>query len=198
MIDAPLDQGAHFALAATYYQITQQYPSLSQPPTIEVSSRRTVLAFQMDSDDKLFATAYVSVIPFNDAATTQKNLIALMKMIQSHDAGNLNVKESKHVQQCSKSLNQAISKVDQIKISNSFPKIGESINFFQIPTQMVLINSRGQKLSVYHHPAFGKRLIKKYDPNNTTAAKLVESTKLAETTLSNVLDFIKGFHNIDV
>ena len=120
-----------------------------------------------------------------------------MKMIQSHDAGNLNVKESKHVQQCSKSLNQAISKVDQIKISNSFPKIGESINFFQIPTQMVLINSRGQKLSVYHHPAFGKRLIKKYDPSNATAAKLVESTKLAQTALSNVLDFIKGFHNLD-
>ena len=198
VIDAPLDQGAHFALAATYYQITQQYPGLSQPPTIEVSSRRTVLAFKMDSDDKLFATAYVAIIPFNDAATTQKNLIALMKMIQSNDAGNLNVKESKHVQQCSKALNQAISKVDQIKISNSFPKIGASINFFQIPTQMILINSRDQKLGVYHHQAFGKRLIKKYDPNNSTAGKLVESSKLAQTTLSNVLDFIKGFHNIDV
>ncbi|WP_341730735.1 pentapeptide repeat-containing protein [Microcoleus sp. EPA2] len=198
VIDAPLDQGAHFALAATYYQITQQYPGLSEPPTIEVNSRRTTLAFKMDSDDKLFATAYVAIIPFNDAAITQKNLIALMKMIQSHDAGNLNVKESKHVQHSSKALNQAISKVDQIKISNSFPKIGASINFFQIPTQMILINSRDQRLSVYHHQAFGKRLIKKYDPNNSTAGKFVESSKLSQTNLSNVLDFIKGFHNIDV
>src|ERR687885_153807 len=174
VIDSPLDQGAHFALAATYYQIAQQYPTLSQPPTIEVSSRRTVLAFKMDSDDKLFATAYVAIIPFNDAATTQKNLIALMKMIQSHDAGKLNVKESKHVQLCSKALNQAISKVDQIKISSSFPKIGESINFFQIPTQMILINSRDQRLIVYHHPAFGKRLIKKYDQSNSTSGKRSE------------------------
>jgi hypothetical protein len=198
VIDSPLDQGAHFALAATYYQIAQQYPTLSQPPTIEVSSRRTVLAFKMDSDDKLFATAYVAIIPFNDAATTQKNLIALMKMIQSHDAGKLNVKESKHVQLCSKALNQAISKVDQIKISSSFPKIGESINFFQIPTQMILINSRDQRLSVYHHPAFGKRLIKKYDQSNSTSGKLAESTKLAQANISTFLDFIKGFHNIDV
>src|SRR6476469_4239461 len=198
VIDSPLDQGAHFALAATYYQIAQQYPSLSQPPTIEVSSRRTVLAFKMDSDDKLFATAYVAIIPFNDAATTQKNLIALMKMIQSHDAGKLNVKESKHVQLCSKALNQAISKVDQIKISSSFPKIGESINFFQIPTQMLLINSRDQRLSVYHHPAFGKRLIKKYEPSNSTSGKLAESTKLAQANITSILDFIKGFHNIDV
>jgi uncharacterized protein YjbI with pentapeptide repeats len=198
VIDSPLDQGAHFALAATYYQIAQQYPSLSQPPTIEVSSRRTVLAFKMDSDDKLFATAYVAIIPFNDAATTQKNLIALMKMIQSHDAGKLNVKESKHVQLCSKALNQAISKVDQIKISSSFPKIGESINFFQIPTQMILINSRDQRLSVYHHPAFGKRLIKKYEPSNSTSGKLAESTKLAQANITSILDFIKGFHNIDV
>ncbi|MEG4350940.1 pentapeptide repeat-containing protein [Microcoleus sp. LAD1_D5] len=198
VIDSPLDQGAHFALAATYYQIAQQYPSLSQPPTIEVSSRRTVLAFKMDSDDKLFATAYVAIIPFNDAATTQKNLIALMKMIQSHDAGKLNVKESKHVQLCSKALNQAISKVDQIKISSSFPKIGESINFFQIPTQMILINSRDQRLSVYHHPAFGKRLIKKYEPSNSPSGKLAESTKLAQANITSILDFIKGFHNIDV
>src|SRR5919202_716579 len=198
VIDSPLDQGAHFALAATYYQIAQQYPTLSQPPTIEVSSRRTVLAFKMDSDDKLFATAYVAIIPFNDAATTQKNLIALMKMIQSHDAGKLNVKESKHVQLCSKALNQAISKVDQIKISSSFPKIGESINLFQIPTQMILINSRDQRLSVYHHPAFGKRLIKKYDQSNSTSGKLAESTKLAQANISTFLDFIKGFHNIDV
>jgi hypothetical protein len=198
VIDSPLDQGAHFALAATYYQIAQQYPTLSQPPTIEVSSRRTVLAFKMDSDDKLFATAYVAIIPFNDAATTQKNLIALMKMIQSHDAGKLNVKESKHVQLCSKALNQAISKVDQIKISSSFPKIGESINFFQIPTQMILINSRDQRLSVYHHPAFGKRLIKKYDQSNSTSSKLAESTKLAQANITTFLDFIKGFHNIDV
>src|SRR6476469_336815 len=198
VIDSPLDQGAHFALAATYYQIAQQYPSLSQPPTIEVSSRRTVLAFKMDSDDKLFATAYVAIIPFNDAATTQKNLIALMKMIQSHDAGKLNVKESKHVQLCSKALNQAISKVDQIKISSSFPNIDDNINFFQIPTQMLLINSRDQRLSVYHHPAFGKRLIKKYEPSNSTSGKLAESTKLAQANITSILDFIKGFHNIDV
>ena len=121
-----------------------------------------------------------------------------MKMIQSHDAGKLNVKESKHVQLSSKALNQAISKVDQIKISSSFPKIGESINFFQIPTQMILINSRDQRLSVYHHPAFGKRLIKKYDPSNSTSGKLAESTKLAQANISTFLDFIKGFHNIDV
>lgn len=198
IIDAPLDQGAHFALAATYYQITQQYPGLAQPPSIEVSSRRTVLAFKMDSDDQLFATAYVAIIPFNDAATTQKNLIALMKTIQAHDIGNLTVKESKHVQQLSKALNQAISKVDQIKISNSFPKIGESINFFQIPTQMVLINSRDQRLVVYHHPAFGKRLMKKYNRANSSGNKLAEYPKLSQTPLNSILDFVKGFHNLDV
>ncbi|HLO47999.1 MAG TPA: pentapeptide repeat-containing protein [Kamptonema sp.] len=198
IIDAPLDQAAHFALAATYYQITQQYPGITQPPSIEVSSRRTVLAFKMDSDDQLFGTAYVAIIPFNDAAITQKNLIALMKIIQANDAGNLTVKESKHVQQLSKALNQAISKVDQIKVSTSFPKIGDSINFFQIPTQMVLINSRDQRLSVYHHPAFGKRLIKKHIPVSSGASKLAEVNKMALTPVDDLINFIKGFHNVDV
>ena len=63
---------------------------------------------------------------------------------------------------------------------------------------MVLINSRDQRLSVYHHPAFGKRLIKKHIPANPAGSKLAEVPKMALTPISDMVDFIKGFHNADV
>jgi hypothetical protein len=50
-----------------------------------VGVRRTALTFRIDSNAELFTIAYFAILPFNDAAATHQNIIALVNMLQSQD-----------------------------------------------------------------------------------------------------------------
>ncbi|MHC5828504.1 MAG: pentapeptide repeat-containing protein, partial [Nostoc sp.] len=99
IVDAALEHEANFAIAGAYYQIAQEYRGLKQPPSIDNGRRRTVFTFYLDSDEALFSTAYIVILPFLDAASTQKNISSLVEMINSEVAANQDFKSPDMVKQ---------------------------------------------------------------------------------------------------
>ncbi len=192
IIDAPLDQEAHFTLAATYYQLSQQYSVLSQPPSIKVGRRRTLLTFAIDNETQLFSTAFVAILPFEDASQTKKTIIALMQMLQSPGSEKLEIKDFKVIQSLSKILSQTVSEVFEIQVLNTQLR-AEKKKFFKAPTHTVLTNSSSQTFSLYHHPEFGKRLVKASSFNSPDTVTSIEPMQFALPPLSILVDFIKNF-----
>jgi uncharacterized protein YjbI with pentapeptide repeats len=180
-VDAPLSADAHLALAVAYHQIAQRYPAMSNPPNIEVSGRRTTLTFRISSDTRLFSTAYVAVLPFRDAATTQEKIIHLVQMIESEEITNL--------------LNQAMGKLEEIQKSETFSKLVKREKFFQAPTLTILTNSGNRSLDVHHNLRFGKRWMKNASdvmallPNAAS-----EDQSFSLPPVSVVINFIQGLH----
>ena len=180
IVDAPLDQDAHLALALAYHQIANRYPDIIHPPSIEVGHRRSKLTFRMNSDTLLFSTSYVAILPFKDAAVTQENLSHLVQMIES--------------QEIRKMLGEAKEKVKEIKTSPTFSRIVQKGRFFQAPTQTVLTNSGDRTLDVHHHPNFGKRLIHLSPNIGVPPGGLAGAPNLNLPPVSIVVSFIKGLH----
>lgn len=200
VIDAPIDNASYYALATVYYHIGREYPELGQPPSIEVSSRKTTISLMMNSDRQLFANAYAAIIPFYDAAKTQENLVRMTKQLQTlSKEGKLDRKEIEHVRQIHQLLDAAIKQVKEINVANILPpKIGESTNFFHIPTKMVVINSSNGKINVYHHPTFGKPPVNQYGSGNSNVETLIQTPETKMHPASVVREFIKGFHNLNL
>ncbi len=199
VIDAPLDNAGYYALAAVYYEIGKQYEDLiDRPPSIDVSSRKTTLSFSMKSDRQLFATAYVAILPFYDALKTQENLVKMMKQLQLLlKEGFLGQREVNHIKQLGQVLERGIRQRKNIDVSKLFPQIGESTNFFHIPTKMVLINSSSGKINVYHHPTFGKPAIDISGKSKYDAETVLQNSEINLLPQAIVVEFIKGFHNQD-
>ena len=198
VIDAPLDNASYYALATIYYEIGKKYPELSQPPSLEVSSRKTTISFSMDSDSKLFATAYVAILPFYDAGKTQENIVQMMKQLkQILKEGILERKEFKQIEELCQVLGLGIKQVQNINSSTLFPQIGESLNFFHIPTKMVLINSSHGKINVYHHPTFGKPVIDSSGEKQYDAETVLQNSGINLLPQATLVEFIKGFHNLN-
>lgn len=198
VIDAPLDQEANFALANAYHQIALQYPGLSQPPSITVGYRRTVLTFRVDSDEQLFPTAYVAILPFENAAATQRNIITLIKQIRAHATTHLSIPELRRIQHLSTVLGQTLNQVNAVDLSKIFPATVEKASFFYSPTHTILLNSSDQSLSAYHDPSFGKRFMNSANSMNAKAAGSQGTyQQFAVPPVSAVVDFIRGFYSID-
>lgn len=199
VIDAPLDQEANFALANAYHQIALQYAGLSQPPSIAVGYRRTVLTFRVENDEQLFPTAYVAILPFENAAATQRNIITLIKQIRAHATSHLSIPELRRIQQLSTTLSQTLNQVHAIELSKIFPTMERRASFFNAPTHTILLNSSDQSLSVYHDPSFGKRFMNSANTTNQkTSADQGNSSQFAIPPLNIVVDFIRGFYSIEV
>lgn len=179
-VDAPLTADAHLALAVAYHQIAQRYPGLSNPPNIEVSGRRTTLTFRINTDARLFSTAYVAILPFKDAAITQEKIFRLVQMIESPDISNL--------------LNQATSKLAEIKKSETFTKMVKREKFFAASTLTVLTNSGNRTLDVHHNPYFGKRWLTATENIELPSTSLSENQQFALPPVSVVISFIQGLH----
>lgn len=194
IVDRPLDHEANFALAGAYHQIAQQYREIKQPPSIEIGRRRTVFTFEVDSDENLFPTAYIAILPFKDATITQKNICTALEMIFSSDIDKLGLKESNRVKLLTNLLEQAINNTIAIKNKKIIFDIAAKLNFFQAPTQTILTNSSAQNLILHEHPYFGKKIINRNDEN--TSIYEISSEALLITSLSMVVDFVKGFHYI--
>jgi hypothetical protein len=197
VIDAALEHEANFALAGTYYQIAQEYQRLKQPPSMESGSRRTVFTFRVDSDEALFPTAYIAIMPFLDATTTQNNIVNMVEMINSEVITNQSLKSSQMVKQLNILIEQAISKATIIKQIKKNLEVAAKLNFCKTPTQIILTNSSAHTLIVHENPNFGKKFIKRpflntsvYDDTSN------ELTKPILPSLNMVIDFVKGFHYI--
>ena len=196
IIDKPLDHEANFAAAGAYYQIAQQY-QLKQPPCMEISRRRTVLTFQVDDDEALLPTACIAILPFKDANTTQKNLMAVVEIMKSDDSCNDASVPFHRIQRFSQLLSESLQHANTIKQIKKILALAARLNFFQAPTQTILTNSSAQNLIVYEHPNFGKRLINRSDINDRVYEdNCDEAVAHTPFSVSSVIDFVKGFHYI--
>ena len=197
VVDAALEHEANFAIAGAYYQIAQEYRVLKQPPSIESGRRRTIFTFNVDSDEALFPTAYIVILPFLDAASTQKNISSMLKMLNSEVVANQDLKSLHIVKQLSILLEPVISQATTIKKMKKNIEVAAKLNFCKAPTQIVLTNSSAHTLIVHDHPNFGKRFINRSALNPSAYNNISsESTKYILPSLDMVMDFVKGFHYI--
>ena len=201
IVDAAIEHEANFALAGAYYQIAQEYRGLKQPPSMESGSRRTVFTFHLDSDEALLPTAYIAILPFLDAVSTQKNISRMMEMINNEVVENQNLKSLKSPQ-IIKELNilveQAMSQATTIKQMKKNIEVAAKLNFCKAPSQIILTNSSAHTLIVHDNPLFGKRFINRSALNAASAYDDIssEATKYILPSLNMVIDFVKGFHYI--
>ncbi|HEY9741181.1 MAG TPA: pentapeptide repeat-containing protein [Coleofasciculaceae cyanobacterium] len=192
-VDAPLDLNANLALASTYHQIANLYPAISKAPSIEVGVRRTVLTFHTDSNIDLFTIAYLAILPFNDAAPTHRNIIALVNTLQSQDLESLGLTEQKRIEELMVVLNQAIEEIKAINSLKVAPDLRPPANFFQAPTHTVVTNSSDQALNVYYHRDFGKYLMNQSSLPGRSKNGLKQMPEAALPPVGRVIEFIKAF-----
>lgn len=197
IVDAALEHEANFALAAAYYQIAQEYRELKQPPSMEIGRRRTVLTFRVDNDEALLPTAFMAILPFQDATNTQKNIYNVVEMIATEDLFSLGLKAPDRLKQLTIMVQQAMSQVEKIRLMKRNLELAGKLNFCRTPTQTILTNSSAQTLIVYDHPNFGKKFP---NPDNSHVTLLTnissESAISTPPVLNMVVDFVKSFHYI--
>lgn len=200
IVDAAIEHEANFALAGAYYQIAQEYRGLKQPPSMESGPRRTVFTFHVDSDEALFSTAYIAILPFLDAVSTQKNISRIVEMINNEVVGNQNLKSLKSPQSMEKLnifIEQAMSQATTIKQMKKNIEVAGKLNFCKAPTQIILTNSSAHTLIAHDNPQFGKRFINRSALNASAYDDISnEATKYILPSLNMVMDFVKGFHYI--
>ncbi|WP_414542432.1 pentapeptide repeat-containing protein [Nostoc sp. CCY0012] len=197
MVDTALEHEANFALAAAYYQIAQEYRGLKQPPSMEIGRRRTVLTFRLDSDEALFPTACMAILPFLDAINTHKNIYTVMEMMATEDIFSLGLKAPDRVMELTMLIQQAMSQVEKIRQMKRNLELAGKLNFCRTPTQTILTNSSAQTLIIYDHPNFGKKFIHPADGNVTFSTSMSsEITISTPPALNMVVDFLKSFHYI--
>ncbi len=197
IIDRPLDPEANFATAGAYFQITQKFRELKQPPSMEIGRRRTVFTFRADSDESLFTIAYMAILPFRDAVATQKSIYTAIETIASQDTTGQLITLGQ-MQKLTSLLKQAMQNVKIIKNATKILGIAAKLNFFQAPTQTILTNTSAKNLMIYDSPHFGKRLI---DHPQIEAAlyedELSELSKSRQPSINAIADFFKGFHYLN-
>ncbi|HLO47995.1 MAG TPA: pentapeptide repeat-containing protein [Kamptonema sp.] len=174
IVDSTLEHEANCFLATTYQQIAQYYPVVYRPPSIEAGYRKTTITFIIDSDEHLLPTGCIAILPFVDAVTTQKNLIALARNLQLQ-----NIEKKRIVQLCT-AMNEGINKLNDLKKMLPFLNNEQKNKFFHAPTQTILKNSSEQNLTVQFNPNFGKRFLNSHPhkftlPNTNKFVEFIES-----------------------
>jgi len=188
IIDLPLNHQANFVLAGTYYKIAQEYPALIQPPNIEISARRTTLTFCIDNDLTLFSTAFIAVLPFQDANITKTNIYTMVDMMRAEFIKQQDLKSIKIVKQLIIFLSKAMRKAKIIEETNKNLGAAQKLSFFKAPTRTVLTNSHSKNLTVYDHPQFGKKFTNNEEISDKPAYTIPDFSVIA--------DFIKEFYCI--
>ncbi|UBF23910.1 pentapeptide repeat-containing protein [Kovacikia minuta CCNUW1] len=191
VVDAPLNQDAHYALALAFRQIVQHYRISFSPPNLQSSRRRTTLTFELESNDQLFLMSCVVVLPFQDGVEIQKRAIALIQMIQSEAIAN-HLQHFEPFQQLNATLSQISKRAQEFKLSQASLDILGKLKFFQSPTKTTLINSSNQTLNLYKHPLFGKKLTENLDPISSPVVLLHNQPEVSLSP-GTVINFIQGF-----
>lgn len=196
IIDAPLDHESHIILATAYYKIAQKYPALTQPPSIKVGRRRTMLTFAMENDNQLFCAAFAAVLPFADSEETQRNIVRFLQVLQVNSSSIQQSREQIKLENVTNSLTEKLSQTFQIKLMKPALNIPKRLRFFQAPTQTVVSNSSDQTLPVYTHPNFGKHWVKSSNFSDPDEINTIQSVKYSLPESSIICDFVKNFpHN---
>lgn len=186
IVDSPLDLQANVILATLYYQISQEYPALSRPPSIVADHRKTTITFRVDSEEYLFPIACMAVFPFYDASITQKNIMAIVRQIQDKK-----MNRERRIQVLT-AMNQVISKANDIKkIVKSFQP-ESSGDFFQFPTQTRLQNSNQKTLIIYSHVNFGKR-VHHLENLESEPSEITDTRQSPLPNIDEIIDFIESF-----
>jgi uncharacterized protein YjbI with pentapeptide repeats len=193
IVDAPLDLDGNLALASAYHQLAALYPAISKAPSLDVSSRRTVITFYMGSNAELFTIAYWAILPFNDATATQHNIIALLNALRSQDLKTLEIEESERIRQLIRALSQSIKQIKSIDSLKKTVDSTEQVNFFNARTQTILTNSSDQALNVYYHPGFGKYLMNQSRLLSRSKNTLIQAPEVTLPSASAVVEFLKAF-----
>src|SRR5919202_3151404 len=193
IVDAPLDFKANLALASIYLQIAQVYPAISKAPSLEVGVRRTTLTFRIERDADLLTIAYFAILPFKDAAATHRNIIALLKTLQSQDLENLGSKEQQRIRQLITTLSQAIEQIKAIEPLKVAASLIGSVDFFQAPTNTVITNSSDKTLNIYYHSAFGKHLMSQANWLDSSKNGVLQTPESTLPPAEKVIEFINAF-----
>ncbi|NET40513.1 pentapeptide repeat-containing protein [Okeania sp. SIO2B3] len=174
IVDLPLDLKGNVALATTYYHLAKNYNFITRPPSIEVSYRKTILNFRVDSDELLFLLAFIVIFPFADAKKAQVNVIEIVKNIPLQ---KMNTK----ILELEIEMKQLVKKNQRIQ--TIIESVRGKIAFFSSPTQLILNNSTGQSLVVSSNPNFGKK----------NCQNIKEQT-FSLPSKDKVVDFINSFY----
>jgi uncharacterized protein YjbI with pentapeptide repeats len=188
IVDSPLSYEANFVLAGTYYKIAQEYSALIQPPSIEISNRRTILSFRIDDDLALFSTAFMAILPFQDANVTKKNIYTMVDVIRAEVIQEKNIKSIKTVKQLIIFLSEAMRKAKIIEKTNKNLEAAHKLNFFKAPTRTILTSSQAKNLTIYDNPHFGKKFTNNDDISGESPYTIPD--------LQVIADFIKEFYHI--
>ncbi|MFW6358569.1 MAG: hypothetical protein ACOC0N_05055, partial [Chroococcales cyanobacterium] len=190
-IDSPLDLSINLALASMYSQLAKVDSVITKPPSIEVTTRRTQLTFYVNSNSQLLPTAYFAICPFGDAIATHSNLLALGKLLQAQTVETLGKARYLRIRQLIQSLAQVINKLNSAKLELEKSLTAEVESFFKAPTQTILTNSANHKLDIYHHPTFGKHLLKQSSLSEQTQTFSKVSSPPPESMLPPVSEIIE-------
>ncbi|MFP4299052.1 MAG: pentapeptide repeat-containing protein [Spirulinaceae cyanobacterium] len=157
IIDAPYTLPANLALAAYYERIGEVYPPLKQPPSVEVSSRRTYLTFKTDTNQHIFALAYCAVLPFRDSSATEHYLMAVLEQLQAAQFDTIGVREHSQIRSILANLKSVYEQIKIVRKEAAAFQTEAAKPFLQAPTHTILTNSSNKTLDIYLHPAFGRR-----------------------------------------
>jgi uncharacterized protein YjbI with pentapeptide repeats len=198
VVDAPLNPEAHYALAATYYQVFKRCKLSLNPPNIRVGRRRTTLSFEMRHDSELFLAAYAGITPFKDADRAHHTLRSLIDLLQFAQSSQGQAEQypdpdaPELAQWVSEISEQFLSIVQPIKLPAELETILEKLKFFHAPTQTTLITSSNQALTLYSHAGFGKHMADALSEAETwETATDQQSANLP--SLGTVIEFIQSF-----
>lgn len=191
-IDTPLDLDAHCTLATTYRYLLKQYPVFHSGPSIDVSSRRTVISFRIDTEEQLLLTAYIVIVPFKDATETQAIIQTLLQMLQLEHCPDPRVPVSHQLMQLGTEIQQQIQQLGDVKLPAQMKsEIQDSRSFFQSPTRTILKNFRGQSLKIYSHPKFGRSRLNVPELLKLPQATPKDYVKMVTPSLEQLIDFIQ-------
>jgi uncharacterized protein YjbI with pentapeptide repeats len=190
VVDARLNPGAGSALAVTYQQLVRQANLTVPSPSITVNRHRTTLSFELEHDHQLFLTAHLAIFPFQDADSSRQNLTELIKRVPTQSFSR-DREQLLRFQQMIATLSRGTQQVTQDKILTAIPIATQKIAFFQAPTQVVLLNSSGQRFVAASNPLFGRRAV----PAFSDPAQLRQAiTPFQLPDRDQVINFILGFH----
>jgi flagellar biosynthesis regulator FlbT len=172
----------------SYYKIFQKYPALIQPPNIKISTQRTILSFQTDNDLALFSTAFMAILPFQDATTTKKNIYNMVDMMRAEVINRKNIKGIKTVKQLIILLSEAMRIAKILEQTKKTLEVTQKLRFFKAHTRTILTNSQGKSLTIYANPQFGKKLTSNKSGSSQTAYTLPD--------LEMIADFLQEVHHL--
>ncbi len=198
-VDASLDLNAHCALANAYRYLLEQYPVFNSGPSIDVSSRRTVISFRVDTEEQLLLTAYIVILPFKDATYTQGIIKTLVQMLQPENYPQLSAKLSHQLIQLGTETQEKIQQLGNVELPSQLKnEIQGCPAFFQSPTRTILKNFQGQSLKIYSHPQFGRSLLNVPELLHLPQATEKDYVKMITPSLEQLIDFLKRSDSIEI